>query len=64
MPQTHVQIIQDLGGPAALADRLNIKPTRVRMWKQRKRLPRSVWPELIEAYPDLSVETLKAAEAA
>jgi hypothetical protein len=62
--QNHLQIISDLGGPAAIADTLNVNPVRVRMWKQRKKLPRSVWPELIEAYPALSMETLKAAEAA
>lgn len=64
MTSTHLMIIEDKGGASAIAAALNVKPARVRMWKLRKRLPRSIWPELIEAYPDLSVEQLKEAEAA
>lgn len=47
-----------------MAAKLSLKPATVRMWKFRKRIPRTAWPELIEVFPDLSVEVLKAAEAA
>jgi hypothetical protein len=63
MAKTHVQIIDSLGA-SAMAAKLSLKPATVRMWKFRKRIPRTAWPELIEVFPDLSVEVLKAAEAA
>jgi hypothetical protein len=64
VPKTHLEIISDKGGPSKMAAALNVKPARTRMWKLRKRIPRSVWPELIEAYPDLNTDVLKAGEAA
>lgn len=63
MAKTHIDIIQTKGA-SAIAIALGAKPATVRMWRLRKRIPRSVWPELIEAYPDLTVEQLKEAEAA
>jgi hypothetical protein len=60
--QSHPQIIDSCGGATAVAEKMRVKPARVRMWIFRRRIPRSAWPEVIEAYPNLSVEALKAAE--
>ncbi len=57
-------LIRKLDGPSAVAGKLNMRPETVQMWVTRRRIPRNRWPELIEAYPHLTLETLKAAEAA
>lgn len=64
MAETVSKIFQEKGGASAVADALGVKPSRVRMWKLRGRIPRPVWPEVIEAYPDVTLERLKALEAA
>ena len=61
---TPAQLIKDRGGAAAVAQALNLKRTTVQMWRVRNRIPRTAWPEIIEAFPDLTLEQLKAAEAA
>lgn len=64
MTQTHADIIETKGGPAVVAEALSIKPARVRTWVWRGKIPRSNWPEVIEAFPEITLEALKAAEAA
>lgn len=64
MTHTAAQIIDSKGGSIAVAAALGVKPARVRMWKLRQSLPRSVWPELMEAFPDLTMDDLRRAEAA
>lgn len=65
MSETPVQtLIKDQGGPTAVATRLNMRPETVQMWVTRRRIPRNRWPDLIEAFPSLTLETLKAVEAA
>ena len=63
MVTTAAQVIDSKGGPAAFAERIGVGPGAVRMMKFRNRIPRSVWPEVVEAFPDLSLEVLKAIEA-
>ncbi len=41
-----------------------MKPSSVRMWVHRNRLPRSVWPEILDAYKHLRIKDLKAVESA
>jgi hypothetical protein len=56
--------IIDSRGAKDIADRTGVPVGRVRVWKHRQRIPRSIWPDLIDAYPELTLDTLKAAEAA
>lgn len=63
-PKTLTQVIIDeRGGTKAVAETLNVGRTTVQMWKSRNKIPRTAWPDLIEAYPELTLETLKASEA-
>lgn len=65
MVQTPVRdFIKLKGGASAVATKLNMRPETVQMWVYRKRIPRAKWPELTEAFPDVTLETLKATEAA
>jgi hypothetical protein len=57
-------IIEAKGGPAVVASAVNAKPGAVRGWKHRNQFPRRVWPDLLAAFPDLSLDDLRAAEAA
>lgn len=67
------ELIHAKGGPAkmeadlkpfaASADR-EIKQGAISVAGNRNRLPRAWWPELQQAYPDLTVEKLKEIEAA
>lgn len=40
-----------------------MRPGAVRMWKQRNTLPRTNWPEIIAAFPDLTLDELRGIEA-
>jgi hypothetical protein len=57
------KLIDALGGTQAVAETLSLEPRTVQMWKFRKRIPRTRWPELIEKYPQLTLDALRAAEA-
>jgi hypothetical protein len=62
--RTPADIIEAKGGPAAFAAAIGAEPTAVRMMKHRNKLPRKVWPEILTAYPDITMATLQAAEKA
>lgn len=63
MTKSAADVIEEKGvGP--IAEATKAEHVTVRMWKHRNRIPRSVWPELVEAFPDLTLEKLKATEAA
>jgi len=57
-------IRNDLGGAQAVADRLGMKASSVRMWVHRNRVPRSAWPEILEAYKSVKLKDLRAIEQA
>jgi hypothetical protein len=59
---THSEIVGTLGAKA-IADRIGVPAGRVRVWKARKVIPRSAWAELIDAFPTVTLELLKAGEA-
>lgn len=61
---TAAQIIDDKGGPAAFAEKLNKTPGAVRVWKHRNQIPREAWPDILTVFPDVSLETLIATEPA
>jgi len=64
MSNSPAQIIDEKGGPAAFASKVGKRPGAVRAWKHRNTLPREAWPEIIQAFPDLTLERLIAVEAA
>lgn len=62
MEQSPSELIADKGAQA-IAEALKVDIGTVRVWKHRDRIPRTVWPELVGAFPDLTVEELLAMEA-
>lgn len=56
-------LVSDLGGAQTVADQLRTSPEAVRMWVWRNAIPRRVWPELIESFPNVTIDRLKAVEA-
>ena len=57
------EIINDLG-VSAVADATGSKLNTVRVWRARNRLPRKKWPELLRAFPNLSMDVLLKTERA
>lgn len=51
-----------LGGTESAAAKTQRKPSAVRMWVHRGRIPREVWPDLLDAYPKLRMQDLRALE--
>lgn len=51
-------------GEAALAEAAGVEPNTVRVWKARNRIPRKAWPELIAAFPDVTMDVLLGTERA
>lgn len=60
--KTHREIIRDLGGPSVVGQKTNTRTGTVSQWYFRRRIPRTVWPEFIEAFPEVTFELLKATE--
>lgn len=58
--KTHSDIVAGKGA-SEIAAKLGVPAINVRMWKKRNVIPRSAWAELIEAYPDITLDLLKAA---
>lgn len=58
------QIIDAKGGPAKFAEAIGSTPGAVRMMKLRRKFPRTVWPEIMTAYPEFTLEKLKQIERA
>lgn len=70
---TPAEFIREKGGPAELTRAINAKiadPAKqlgsgaISLWINRNKIPRSSWPEIIEAHPDVTLDQLKAVEAA
>ncbi|MDR3514058.1 MAG: hypothetical protein P4L73_20675 [Caulobacteraceae bacterium] len=62
MAETAATIIDEKGGPSVVARAIRKRGGAVRAWKHRNSIPRGAWPDLIEAFPDLTLERLKATE--
>ena len=60
--ETPAQIIEKKGGPAAFAEAIGKTPGAVRVMKCRNRFPRKVWPEIVRAFPDLTLDRLEQLE--
>lgn len=63
MPKNVSKFIDDRGGPTAFAEKVSRSPNNVCVWRCRNRIPRAAWPEIIEAFPDISMAQLKAMES-
>lgn len=57
-------LIAELGGPHAVAEKVGRRPGAVRMWVNRDVLPRPAWPELLSAFPQLTMDDLRDVERA
>ncbi|MGH1574333.1 carph-isopro domain-containing protein [Methylobacterium sp. P31] len=64
MSDTAAQIIDDKGGPTAVAAKVGRTPGAVRVWKHRDVFPREAWPEILEAFPDITLDQLRELEKA
>jgi hypothetical protein len=64
MISSAIEFIDRRGGPAVVARATGHKPGAVALWRHRNRLPRSAWPEILDAFPDVGLEDLKRIEAA
>lgn len=62
--QSPREFIKDRGGPHAMARKLGREdPRPVAMWSTRNRIPRKAWPDIIDAYPEVTLDELRALEA-
>ncbi|WGM47680.1 hypothetical protein KOAAANKH_02562 [Brevundimonas sp. NIBR10] len=50
------------GGPTAVARTLDKKVGTVCVWSFRNVLPRSVWPEILQSFPDTTMDVLLETE--
>jgi hypothetical protein len=62
MAKTPTDFIAERGGPTAVARATGNKPNTVDLWRHRNKIPRSAWPEIMEAFPDVSISDLKDIE--
>lgn len=63
MSKSVAQIIDDLGGPAIIAEALAITEGAVRLWRHREKIPRTAWPDLFLRFPGaVSMDELRASE--
>lgn len=59
-----LQLVNELGGAKAVAEALKTKERTVHMWAYRKGIPRARWPEMIDAFPGVTLDRLRAVERA
>lgn len=62
MSKSPSQLIEQQGGATVFAAAIGRKANAVRLWKFRERIPRSAWPEIVEAFPSLTLDVLKEIE--
>lgn len=55
-------LVRLLGGAAKVAAALSMKAGAVRAWTHRNEIPRRAWPELIDAFPAVTLDALRATE--
>lgn len=56
--------IEQKGGNSAVAAATGYGKGAVGLWRHRNKLPRTAWPEILKAYPDVSLDDLLKLEAA
>ena len=57
-------LIENCGGDEAFASAIDARIGTVRVWKTRARIPRTAWPEIMRAYPAVTLDLLMATETA
>lgn len=62
MLRSVAEIIDEKGGPAAFAAKVSRRPGAVRAWKHRNQFPREAWPEIMKAFPEITLERLMKIE--
>jgi hypothetical protein len=63
MAMTPIEFIDERGGPTAIAKATGYKAGSVHLWRHRNKIPRAAWPEIVEAFPDVTIGFLKELEA-
>jgi hypothetical protein len=63
MVKSAAKVIEDKGGPKVFAEKVGKPAGTVRLWKHRDYFPRTAWPEINSAFPDLALDVLRAIEA-
>jgi hypothetical protein len=58
MADTPIQFIDTRGGPTAVANATGHKVGAVNVWRHRNKIPRTAWPEVMLAFPDVSMPDL------
>ena len=58
-----LNMINALGGAAAVAAKLNLRPNTPFVWSHRGRIPRAAWVDIMIAYPMVTIGDLIATEA-
>ena len=61
MQKTAAQLIAETG-VRTLSEKLGVEQTTIRMWKSRNRIPRSAWPDLMDAFPAITIQVLRQTE--
>ena len=56
--------IEAHGGSDAFATALNVPSGTVKVWRHRGFVPRGRWPDLMQAFPDVTLDELMQLEAA
>lgn len=59
-----VLFIKKEGGPKAVAKAVGCSPGAVSLWANREAVPRGSWPEVMKAFPAITLETLQRWERA
>ena len=62
MVKTPSQIIEEKGGASVFAKAVGVEPGVVRLWKYRSTIPRRAWPDILEAFPDITLDVLRSSE--
>lgn len=64
MAETVKAFIRERGGNAFVAMATGHSEGAVAVWVHRNRLPRTAWPEIMKAFPEVTLDMLLALEAA
>jgi hypothetical protein len=61
-PKSAAEIIDAYGGSTVFAKAVGWSAGAVRLWKHRNLIPRDAWPEVIKAFPDITLDLLMEIE--
>lgn len=61
--KTPTDFIDAKGGPAKIAEETGHGAGAIALWRHRNKIPRTAWPEIMEAYADVTLAELKEMEA-